>query len=164
MVTFDLIFSFKWIIHFSKAKTQTEKNGTNCCKRLKDGFAQTLTCRSFRKENWKRSLDYAAGIKTLGCQKIADVFNTGKNAATNILKNKKKIWEQYDKFSEKNKTCNQSEKYKIINNILYDWYQKCYASNFHPTGLLLREEAMEIKTGKTAIFYGFAASDGWLDK
>ena len=78
-------------------------------------------------------------------QTLADVFNNGKNAATIILKNKK-ICEQYDKFNKKNKTRNQSEKYKIINDILYDWYQKCCASNFHPTGLLLKEEAMEIKT------------------
>lgn len=90
-------------------------------------------------------MEYAEGNKTLGCRKLADEFNTGINAAANILKNKKKIREQYEKFDEKNRKLNRSGKYKINNDILYDWYQKCYASNFYPAGLLLKEEAMEIK-------------------
>ena len=58
-------------------------------------------------------------------KKLADEFNNGKNAAANILKNKKKIRDQYEKFDEKNKKRNQLGKYKINNDILYDWYQKC---------------------------------------
>ena len=80
------------------------------------------------------------------------------------MKNKKKIREQY-KFNEKNKKRNRSGKYKNINDILYDWYQKCCASNFYPTGLLTKEEAMGIKNQlQNSDFDGFAASDRWLDK
>lgn len=72
--------------------------------------------------------------------KACDVFNIGKTAAANILKDKKKLHEQCKKFYEKNKKCNQSGKYKIINDILHG----C-TSNFYPTGPLLIEEAMEIE-------------------
>lgn len=53
-------------------------------------------------------------------EKIADVFDIGKHAAANILKNKKKIREHYGKFHKKNKKCNRSVKYKILNGILCD--------------------------------------------
>lgn len=99
----------------------------------------------FEKKTGKDVWNMLQESKPQVCHKLADVFNTGKNATTFILKNKK-ICEQYHKFNKKKKTRNQSEKYKIIKDILYDWYQKCYTSNFHPTGLLLKEEAMEIKT------------------
>lgn len=63
---------------------------------------------------------YAEGNKTLGCWELADMFDIGKHAAANILKNKKKIREHYDKFHKKNKKCNRSVKYKILNDILCD--------------------------------------------
>lgn len=65
-------------------------------------------------------LEYAERNKTLGCRKLADVLHIGKTATANILKNKKKIREHYDKFHKKNKKCNRSVKYKIFNGILCD--------------------------------------------
>ena len=87
-----------------------------------------------------KCLDYAEANEKLGCRKVADVFKIGKTAANNILKNKKMLREQYKHFHDKT-----PGKYKVINDILYEWYQKCCSSNFYPNGPLLTEEAMEIK-------------------
>ena len=73
--------------------------------------------------------------------------------------------EQYKHFHDKTKKCSSPGKYKVINDILYEWYQKCCSSNFYPNGPLLKEEAIEIKNQlQNSDFDGFAASDGWLGK
>ena len=90
-------------------------------------------------------LDYAEANEKLGCRKLADVFKTGKAAANNILKNKQMLREQYKHFHDKTKKRSCPGKYKVINDMLYEWYQKCCSSNFYPNGPLLKEEAMEIK-------------------
>ena len=59
-----------------------------------------------------------------------------KYAAANILKNKKKIREQYEQFHDKTKKGGR---------ILCYSYQKCCSSGLYPNGLILRKEAMEIK-------------------
>ena len=56
------------------------------------------------------------------------------------------------------------EKYRVINEILYNWCGKCTSANVFPDGLLLQEEAMEIKRRvDKEKFAGFTASNGWLD-
>ena len=90
-------------------------------------------------------LDYAEVNDKLGCRKLTDVFKIGKTAANNILKKKQILREQYEHFHEKTKKRSHPGKCKVINDILYDWHQKCCSSNFYPNGLLLKEEAMEIK-------------------
>ena len=90
-------------------------------------------------------LDYAEANEKLGCRKLADVFKTATTAANNILKNKQMLKEQYEHFHDKTKKRSRPGKYKVINDILYEWYQKCCSSNFYPNGPLLKEEAMEIK-------------------
>ena len=72
-------------------------------------------------------LDYAEANEKLGCQKLADVFST---AANNILKNKQMQREQYEHFHDKNKERSRPGNYKVINDILCEWYQKCCSSNF----------------------------------
>ena len=76
-------------------------------------------------------LDYAEANKKLGCRKLADVFKIRKTAANNILKNKQMLREQYEHFHDKTKKRSRPEKYKVINDILYKWYQKCCSSNFY---------------------------------
>ena len=53
--------------------------------------------------------------------------------------------EQYKQSHDKNKKCSHPGKYKLINDILYDWYQKYCSSGLYPNGPLLKEEAMVIK-------------------
>ena len=90
-------------------------------------------------------LDCAEANEKVGCRKLADVFKIGKTAASNILKNKQMLREQYEHFHDKTKKRCHPGKYKVINDILYKWYQKCCSSNFYPNGPLLKEEATEIK-------------------
>ena len=46
-------------------------------------------------------LDFAKRDQKLGCRKFAEKLKKGKTAAADILKNKKKIREQYELFHEK---------------------------------------------------------------
>ena len=106
-------------------------------------------------------LDYAEANEKLGCRKLADVFKIGKTAANNILKNKQKLREQYEHFHDKTKKRRRPGKYKVFDDILYEWYQKCCSSNFYPNNPLLKEEAMEIKNQlQSSDLDGFVASDG----
>ena len=131
----------------------------------KHQLAGALEKKTLTLEGEIKYLDYAEANQKLGCRKLAEVFNIGKTASANILKNKKKIREQYEQFHEKNKGCSRPGKYKLINDILYDWYQKCCSSGLYLNGPLLKEEAMEIKEQlQDSEFDGFVASDGWLDK
>ena len=110
-------------------------------------------------------LDYAEGNEKLGCRKLDDVFKIGKAAASNILKNKQMLREQYEHSHDETKKRNCPGRYKVINDILYEWYQKCCSSNFYPNGPLLKEEAMEIKNQlQNSDVDGFVASDGWFEK
>ena len=95
-------------------------------------------------ENIKH-LDYAEANEKFGCRKLVDVFKIGKTAANNILKNKQMLREQYEHFHDKTKKRSRPGKYKVINDILHEWYQKCCSSNFCPNGPLLKEVAMELK-------------------
>ena len=64
--------------------------------------------------------------------------------------------EQYEHFHDKTKKRSRPGKYKVIKEVLYEWYQKCSSSNFYPNGPLLKEEAMEIKiNSKIVTLTGF---------
>lgn len=109
-------------------------------------------------------LDYRKGNK-IGCRKLAEIFKIGKTAAANIVKHEVEIRKQYDEFCEKDKKRIRFGKYKQINDILFNWYQKCCASNFYPSGIFLKEEALEIKKRlENPDIESFSASDGWLTK
>ena len=75
-------------------------------------------------------LDDAEANEKLGCRKLADVFKIGKTAANNILKNKQMLREQYKHFHDKTKKRSRPGKCKVINDTLYEWYQKCCSSIF----------------------------------
>ena len=83
--------------------------------------------------------------RKLGCRKLEDIYKIGKTAAANVLKNEKKIHEQHEMFCEKSKKRNRHGKYHKINEILFEWYKRCCASNIHPNSVMLKEEAMAIK-------------------
>ena len=82
----------------------------------------------------------------LGCRKVADIYKIGKAAAANILNDEKKIREQHEMFCEKSKKRNRHGKYHKINEILFEWYKRCCASNIYRNDVMLKEEAMAIKT------------------
>ena len=72
--------------------------------------------------------------------------------------------EQCEHFQEKPKKHSRSGKYKVINDILYEWNQKCCSSKFYANDPLLREEAMKIKNQlQNNDLDGFVASDGWFE-
>ena len=97
----------------------------------------------------KKTLALAEKIKFLDFAKknpkLADIYKIGKTAAANILKNEEEIREQHEKFCEKSKKRNRHDKYHKINEILFEWYKRCCASNVYPIGVMLKEEAMAIK-------------------
>ena len=125
-------------------------------------LAGSLEKRTLTLQEKIKFLDYAEANEKLGCRKLADVFKIGKTATN---KNKQMLREQYEHFHDKTKKRSRPGKYKVINDILYEWYQKCCSSNFYPNGPLLKEEAMEIKNQlQNSDLDGFVASDGWLEK
>ena len=51
-----------------------------------------------------------------------------------------------------------------IGKILYPWLQKCYTAKIYPDGLMLKEEAIEIKKPlDPEKFQNFTASNEWLE-
>ena len=109
-------------------------------------------------------LDFAKKNPTLGCRKLADIYKIGKIATANILKNEKKIREQHEMFCEKSKKRNRHDKYHKINEILFEWYKRCCASNIYPNGAMLKEEGMAIKEQlQNSDFDDFNSSDACLD-
>ncbi|XP_057299445.1 tigger transposable element-derived protein 4-like [Hydractinia symbiolongicarpus] len=110
-------------------------------------------------------LDFAKKNPKFGCRKLADIHSIGKTAAATILKNEKKIRTQYEMFREKDKKRDRHGKGHKLNEILFEWYQGCTASNIYPNGVMLKEEAIAIKEQlKSSKFDDFKASDGWLDR
>ena len=100
----------------------------------------------------------------LECRKLADIYKIRNTAAANIFKNEKKICEQHEMFCEKSKKRNHHGKYHKINEILFEWYKRCCASNVNPNGITLKEEVMGIKEQlQNSDFDDFSTSDGWLD-
>ena len=68
-------------------------------------------------------------------------------------------------FVKKAKKRNRHGKYHKLNEILFEWYKRCSASNIYPNSAMLKEEAMAIKEQlKNSDFDDFRASDGWLDR
>ena len=103
-------------------------------------------------------------IQTLDVENLQKYLKSEKTAAANILQEEKSIRSQHELFCEKSKKRNRPGKYQKINDILYLWYQRCFASNIYPNGPMLKEEVMVIKESlKHSSLDQFRASDGWLD-
>ena len=127
-------------------------------------LAGKLSKRTLTLEEKIKLLDFKKKNPSAGCRAIADKFNIGKTAAASILKDKDKIHQQHELFHEKSKKRIRYGKYKEINDILYEWYKRCCASNIFPNGVMIKEEAMLVKERlQNSDYDGFNASDGWLD-
>ena len=130
----------------------------------KQQLADKLAKKTLTLDEKIKFLDFAKKNPKLGCWKLADIYEIGKTAAANILKNEKKIREQHEMFCEKSKKRNRHGKYHKINEILFEWYKRCCASNIYPNGVMLKVEAMVTKEQlQNSDFDYFSASDGWLD-
>ena len=98
------------------------------------------------------------------CRQLAEMFNIGKTAAGNIIKNEASIRKEYEEF-EGNFKSKRKGQFNDINKILYKWFKNCCAANIYPDGPMLKEEAMEIiKYLDKVHFKNFTASNGWLEK
>lgn len=130
----------------------------------KNKLAGKLQKKTLTLEEKVNFLDFAGRNSKLGCRKLAEIFKIGKTAAAKILKNKDKIRQQHENFHEKTRKRVRYGKYREINEILFEWYKKCCASNIFPNGVMLKEEAICIKEKlKNSDYDDFGASDGWLD-
>jgi len=131
----------------------------------KQQLAGKLAKKTLTLDDKIKFLDFAKKNPKFGCRKLADIYKIGKTAAANILKDEKKLREQHEMFREKAKKRNRHGKYHKLNEILFEWYKRCCASNIYPNGAMLKEEAMAIKEQlKNSDFDDFRASDGWLDR
>ena len=98
------------------------------------------------------------------CRQLAEMFNIGKTAAANIIKNEAPIRKEYEEFKGDLKRKRKGQ-FNGINEILYEWFKKCCAANIYPDGPMLKEKAMEIKKCLDKVeFKNFTASNGWLEK
>ena len=103
-------------------------------------------------------------IQTLDVENLQKYLKSEKTAAANIFQEEKSIRSQHELFCGKSKKRIRPGKYQKINDILYLWYQRCFASNIYPNGPMLKEEVMAIKESlKHSRLDQFRASDGWLD-
>ena len=72
------------------------------------------------------------------------MFNIGKTAAANIIKNEASIRKEYEEFKGDLKRKRKGQ-FNDINKILYEWFKKYCAANIFLDGPMLKEEAMERK-------------------
>ena len=92
------------------------------------------------------------------------MFNIGKTAVANIIKNEASICKEYEEFKGDLKRKRKGQ-FNDINEILYDRFKKCFAANIYPDGPMMIEEAMEIKNCLDKVeFKNFTTSNGWLEK
>ena len=71
-----------------------------------------------------------------------------KKPAANVVKNEAILRGEYENFQGKgfkHLKRENHQKYKAINTILYKWFKKWEASGIYVGGLLLKEEAINIK-------------------
>ena len=109
-------------------------------------------------------LDFVKKNPKLGCSKLADIYKIGKKVAANALKNEKKIREQHEMFCKKSKKRKRHGKYHKINEILFEWYKRCCASNIYLNGVMLKEEVMAVKEQlQNSDFDDFSDSNDWVD-
>ena len=111
-------------------------------------LAGKLSKRTLTLDEKIKLLDFKKKNPSLGCRAIGEKFNLGKTAAASILSKEDKIRKQHELFYEKSKKRIRHGKYQEINDILYEWYKRCCASNIFPNGVMLKEEAMALKAPK----------------
>ena len=112
---------------------------------MKQQLAGKLAKKTLTLDEKIKFLDFAKKNPKLGCRKLADIYKIGKTPKTNTLNDEKKIRGQHEIFREKPKKRNRHGKYHTINEILFEWYKRCCASNIYPNGVMLKEDAITIK-------------------
>ena len=108
---------------------------------------------------------YRRELPKTGVRDIATHFHIGKTAAANIIKNAKKLREDYETFKGTYKK-RRHGKYHLINEIVYKWYSNCCSLNISPHGEMIQEEALKVKerlSEEGQNFQDFTASNGWLE-
>ena len=127
----------------------------------KHQLAGSLTKKNLTLEGKTKLLD-ANEKRKQSCQQLVEMFNIGKTAAANIIKNKASIRKEYEEFKDYSKKKRKGQ-FNEINEILSEWFKKCCAAIIYPDGPMLK--AMEIKKCLDKIeFKNFTASNGWLEK
>ena len=120
----------------------------------------------------KKTLTLEGKIKLLDANKerkqssrqLAEMFNICKTTAANIIKNEASIRKEYEEFKGDLKR-KRKVPFNDINEILYEWFKICCATNNCPDGPMLKEEAVQIKKCLDKVeFKNFTASNGWLEK
>ena len=111
----------------------------------KQQLSGKLAKKSYSLDRRVKFLDFAKGNRTLGCKKLAEIFKVGKASPANIIKEEKNICRQHELFYEESKKRNHPGNNQKINEILYEWYQRCCTSSIYPNGPMLKEEAKAIK-------------------
>ena len=89
----------------------------------------------------KVKLLHANKEKKQNCRQLAEIFNIGKTAAANIMKNEASIRKEYEEFKGNLKRKIKSQ-FNDINEILYEPFKTCCTANIYPDGPMLKEEAM----------------------
>ena len=129
----------------------------------KHQFAGSLIKETLTQDGKIKRLD-ANKERKQSCRQLAEMFNIGKTAAANIIKNEVSIRKEYEEFKGDLKRKRKGQ-FNDINEILYECFKKCCAANIYPDRLMLKEEAMEIKMGLDKVeIKNFTASNGWLEK
>ena len=79
--------------------------------------------------------------KKQSCWQLAEIFNIGKTAAANIIKNETSIRKEYEEFKGNLERKIKSQ-FNDINEILYECFKKRCKANVYPEGPILKEEAI----------------------
>ena len=103
-------------------------------------LAGKLSKRTLTLDEKIKLLDFKKKNPSLGYRAIGEKFNIGKTAGASILSNEDKIRKQHELFHEKSKKRTHHGKYQEINDILYEWYKRCCASNNFSNGVMLKKK------------------------
>ena len=128
----------------------------------KHQLAGSLTKKTLTLEGKIKLLD-ANKERKQSCRQLAEMFNIGKTAAANIIKNEASTRKEYQEFKGDLKRKRKGQ-LSGINEILYEWFKKCCTANTYPGGPMLKEEAMKELCFDKIEFKNFTASNGWLEK
>ena len=83
-------------------------------------------------------LDYAKQHPSQVYRKIAEHFNVSKTATAIILKEEKRLWEEFKFLADDHKKCKYGQ-YNAINEIIFAWCKKCASAKVFPIKPMLQE-------------------------
>ena len=97
-----------------------------------------------------------------GCRELANKFNIGKTQASDILKRKAEILDEFESNMDiDRKRKRHKSVHSDLNSVTWDWFLKCRSMNIPVSGPMLQEKALKFAQDldKTE----FKASNGWLE-